>query len=76
MPSSETPAANGTTTAMMAVAAHSAAITDACASSTGCSEPARRVALERRVAVISRFCQSPLRDRCAGAVTADTRPHV
>jgi len=38
-----------------------AAITDACASSTGCSEPARRVALERRVAVISRFCQSPLK---------------
>jgi hypothetical protein len=41
----------------MAVAAHNAAITDACANSTGCSEPARRVVLARRVAVISRFCQ-------------------
>src|SRR5690242_13347688 len=53
------PAANGTTTAMMAVAAHNAAMTEACASSTGCSDPTRRAWLARRVAVISRFCQSP-----------------
>jgi hypothetical protein len=35
VPSKDTPAANGTTTAMIAVAAHSAAITEACANSTG-----------------------------------------
>ncbi|CPA18372.1 Uncharacterised protein [Mycobacterium tuberculosis] len=41
MPNSARPAANGTTTEMIAVTAHSAAITDACANSLGRSGPPR-----------------------------------
>ncbi len=41
VPSSAGPAANGTTTEMIAVAAHSAARTEACANSLGCSGPLR-----------------------------------
>jgi len=44
---------------MIAVAAQSAAITEAWASSPGCSDPARRGWLAGLVAVISRFCQPP-----------------
>ena len=42
VPSNARPAANGTTTETIAVAAHSAPITAACANSTGCSGPLRR----------------------------------
>jgi limonene-1,2-epoxide hydrolase len=42
---------------MIAVAAHSAAITDACASSPGRSEPERREVLDSPVTVISLVCQ-------------------
>ncbi|GAT16799.1 ATP-dependent dethiobiotin synthetase BioD [Mycolicibacterium thermoresistibile] len=57
VPSSDTPAANGTTTAMIAVAAVSAAITEACANSTGCRDPARCGLRACPVMVIARFCQ-------------------
>ncbi len=43
---------------MIAVAADSAAITDAWASSPGLSAPERRVTLESPVTAIARFCQS------------------
>ena len=57
MPSNDSPAAKGTTTEKIAVAAVSAAITEAWASSPGCSEPVRRDTLESPVTVIARFCQ-------------------
>ena len=58
VPSNDTPAAKGTTTAMIAVAADNAAITDACANSPGPSGP-RDTPEWGRVpgAVTSRFCQ-------------------
>jgi hypothetical protein len=43
---------------MIAVAADSAAITDAWASSPGLSEPERRDMLESPVTAIARFCQA------------------
>ncbi len=57
MPSSDAPWANGTTTAMTAQAAVSAAVTAACAVSVGCRERDGRRAAGGLSAVTAQFCQ-------------------
>ncbi|GAA1657403.1 hypothetical protein MMUR_25600 [Mycolicibacterium murale] len=57
VPSRDRAAANGTTTAMMAVAAHKAAMTEACAVSAGRNDLAVFGTLAAELEVILRFCQ-------------------